>query len=356
MSANAPAADRPIGYGELVEACAEPLQRVGVPAGDARLVAGTLVRAEAEGAVSHGIARLPALLERLQRGVAEPVARLWVARETAATAVVDGGNGLGQVIASRAMRMAIGKASTVGLGAVAVRNSSHFGRAGHWAVMAAERGLIGIAASNASPRLVAGPGMRPVLGNNPWSVAIPADPSPLVIDMANSVVAAGKIQAAAAAGDPIPHGWALGPDGQPTTDPRRALDGALLAAGGHKGWAVSLLVDVLTGVLASGAFGGDVAPGTAVDRPHRSAQLYAAIDVATFIDLTQFRDRVAELSRRLAAAAGPDGRLPGQASLDRLRRVQAEGVRVREGTLTAIERALAELGLPWRLRAESMRP
>lgn len=334
-------------YDELVDRCSAPLCESSLHAGDARLVAESLVRAEAEGAPSHGVARLPALLDRLRNGVAAPSVELTPVRETANTAVFDANHGLGQLVAARAMRIALDRVKVSGLAAVLVRDSSHFGRAGHWASMGVDADVIGLAMSNASPRIVPGPGATPMLGNNPWSLAVPATPWPLVVDMANSVVAAGKIQTAAATGERIPDGWALDAHGRPTTDPQQALGGALLAAAGHKGWAVSLLVDVLTGVLGGGAFAGDLAPGTAVDRRHCSAQSFFAIDVATFIDTAEFRSRMTELCRRLRAAAGPDGRLPGERSARNLARSRQDGVRIPTQTLMTVASAVSSLGLSW---------
>jgi len=170
---------RLIDFNRLVKVCAQPLLAVDVPQSDAHLIADTFVRSEAEGAASHGVSRLPQLIRRIQAGVVEPRTRLETDVEGPATAALNANNGIGQVVAQRAMEMAVSKAETVGVAVVTVRESSHFGRAGHAASLAAEAKLIGLAASNASPRVVSDVGARPILGNNPWAVAIPTDDNPI---------------------------------------------------------------------------------------------------------------------------------------------------------------------------------
>lgn len=329
---------------DLQRLCTATLVHVGVPPDDAALVAETLVRSEAEGAVSHGIARLPTLVRRIRAGVVAPALRFEVTKESGTVATVDAHDGIGQVVAARAMQLATTKAKAAGLGAVAVRNSSHLGRAGHPAAIAAEAGLIGVAASNASPRLVAAPGARAVLGNNPWAVAVPGEQI-IVVDMANSVVAAGKIRAAQAAGERIPIGWAVDEQGDATSDAQAALSGALLAFGGHKGWALALVVDVLTGVLSGGAYGDDVSAVDDPERPQRSSHLFLALDVAAFIDVTDFRARMDDLTDRLLQAGGQEGRLPGQASAATRARRTAEGIPIRASTVEAIGAVRREAGL-----------
>lgn len=331
---------------QLIEMCAEPLRAAQVPDDDARLVAETIVRSEAEGALSHGVIRLPQLIHRIQIGVVEPRTRLEVISDGPATAALNANNGIGQIVAERAMRMAISKASEVGVAIVTARESSHFGRAGHSASLAAEEGLIGMAASNASPRVVAEVGARPILGNNPWAAAVPTDDKPLVVDMANSIVAAGKIRVARAEGSPIPQGWALDSDGEPTTDPDAALSGALFAVGEHKGWAISLVVDALTGLLSGGAFGNDVSVTDDLDRPQRSSQIFAAIDPSRFVGTRDaYADRASELATRLSDASGPTGRLPGRHSQQMLRKHRRGPFELRPVSAHAVAAAYEQLGL-----------
>lgn len=331
---------------ELRAICAETLQAAGLSPQDAMLTADTLVQSEMEGAASHGLIRLPLLSGRLKAGLINAQTEIEVVRETSSTALIDGHNSIGQVVAARAMELAMAKARQTGTGAVAVRESNHLGRAGHPAALAADVGLIGYCASNSSPRVVADVGASPVLGNNPWSFAFPTEDGPLVIDMANSVVAAGKIRVKEKKGERIPAHWALDAEGQPTEDPTAALGGALMAFGGYKGWAVSLVVDVLAGVLSGGAFAGETGVVDDRTRKQRSSHFFLALDPDSFIPHVEFVARMAELRRRLEEAAGPGGRLPGDRSRRLLQKHREEGLPLRPAALNAIRQARRELDLP----------
>lgn len=330
----------------LLRACVRVLTAMDVTKEDAQLAADALVRSECEGAVSHGLARLPAILRRIKAGVIVPHAELAVVRESATAAVLDARHQIPQVAAARAMNYTIRKATEAGMAAVAVRNGGNLGRAGYSAALAAEAEMIGIAASNASPRIVPQPGMHPALGNNPWSVAFPTHTEPMVIDMANSIVAAGKIRAAKAEGQSIPDGWATDAEGNATTDAGAALTGALLAFGGHKGWALSLIVDVLAGVLSGGAFGDGVAPPDDRSRPQRSSFFFMAIDITRFLELNEFRARLDDLLGQLRSSGNGTVRLPGESSVQARAKHLADGVPLRESTVRALDKALTELDLP----------
>lgn len=329
----------------LAEVCVQTLIAVGMSAGDAGTTAETFVRSEAEGAVGHGIGRLPILVDRIRAGLVDPRAGLEVIGEGPAVLAADGHHGVGQVLAVQAMERARDKAARTGVGLVTVRNSSHFGRAGHPAALAAAHGFIGIAASNASPRVVPGPGVRPVLGNNPWAVAVPSSGAPIVIDMANSVVAAGRLRSSLAAGEKIPLGWATDADGAPTTDPAAGLAGSLLAFGGYKGWAVSLVIDLLTGVLSGGEFGSGVSAVDDMTREQRSCHVFMVIDPALFpLGTEGFGRAAAELAAAIDGS-GDGARVPGARSAELLARHRRDGLPLREQSLSALRRARTSAGL-----------
>jgi len=332
-------------YDDLCQLGARALQHLGASPRAAGIAAETIVRSEAEGAVSHGMSRLPILIRRIRAGGIDATATAEVVRETASTAVLEGNNGIGQVLATDAMEAAIGKARETDLALVVVRNGSHLGRLGHFATIAAEAGMLGYAATNASPRIVPQAGASPVLGNNPWAMAVPTGGTPVVVDMANTVVAAGKIRAAKAEGEQIPADWATDADGNATTDPAAALGGALLGVGGHKGWALSLLVDAMTGVLAGGRTGDEVGPPDDLGNPQGSVHVFSAINIAAFRPEADYRASMDDLASRLRAKGGPDGRLPGQRSAGLLAKHRADGVPVRRSAVRAIDEALQEIGL-----------
>jgi LDH2 family malate/lactate/ureidoglycolate dehydrogenase len=289
---------------------------------------------------------LPPLLKRIQQGSVKPTTAMAVVKDTPTTAILDAADGIGQVAAYRAMELAIEKAASAGLGVVTVINGGNFGRAGHPASLAAEHGMIGIAASNASPRLVPNAGMKPVLGNNPWSVAIPTNGPAVVVDMANSIVANGKIRAAKIEGQSIPEGWATDASGNATTDPAAALKGALVAFGGYKGWSLSLIVDMLTGVLSGGAFADGVGSPDDTSRAQKSCYFFLAINVRHFMDVEQFKGRSEELLKRLKAASDTDVRIPGEKSSFNYTASMKDGILVRPSAIKSLDESFKELGLP----------
>ena len=213
------------------------------------------MQAELRGVGSHGVVRLPVHVNRIQSGVVKANPDIQVEPRFAAVALVDGDNGLGPVVGIRAMDEAIRLADTAGIGYTGVRASNHFGAASFYVERAVRRNLIGCAISNAPPNMAAFGGRERFLGTNPFSVGIPAGQQPpLIFDASSSVVARGKIIVAAHRNLPIPEGWAIDPDGRPTTDAQAALAGAVLPFGGPKGSAISFIIDIISGVLTGASF------------------------------------------------------------------------------------------------------
>jgi LDH2 family malate/lactate/ureidoglycolate dehydrogenase len=222
------------------------LERLDVPAQDAREVAGCLIKAELRGVDSHGMVRLPVYARRVKVGAVLARPDLRLTPVGTASVLVDGGNGLGPVVGARAMDAAIDLARAHGTGFAGVRHSNHFGPAAYYVERAIAAGLIGVAISNAPPNMAPFGGRTRFLGTNPVAIGVPAgEERPLIFDASTSVVARGKIIVAAHTGQPIPEGWAIDPDGHPTTDPEQALAGAVLPFGGAKGSALSFIIDIL---------------------------------------------------------------------------------------------------------------
>lgn len=221
---------------DLLRFAAATTEAHGVPPEDARLLADTLVTAELWGHPSHGMLRLPWYLARIRSGATAATAAPRVVSDNGAVLVVDGQDGLGQVLADRATRLGIDRAREHGISAIAVRNSGHFGTAAYFTRKAAEAGCVAMLATNASPAMAPWGGREKRVGTNPWSIAAPAGRHGMVVmDIANTAVARGKIYHATERGEPIPEGWAADADGVPTTDPRRAIEGLILPMAGHKG-------------------------------------------------------------------------------------------------------------------------
>ncbi|HUW97153.1 MAG TPA: Ldh family oxidoreductase, partial [Anaerolineae bacterium] len=261
--------DSRVSHTVLKEFVAGVLAKMGVPVEDAVVSADVLVSADLRGIDSHGVARSRRYVQGLRDGVMVAGADIRVVHETPVTALLDGGAGLGQVVGVKAMRLAIHKAQQVGAGFVAVRNSNHYGIAGYYSMMALEEGLIGISMTNAATLVVPTFGKDAVLGTNPMSIAVPAGKErPFVLDMATSVITRGKLEEYERHEDPLPQGWATDSSGVPTADAHEVLHnlkdrlgggilplgGAGEQMGGHKGYGLALLVDILCGVLPGAAY------------------------------------------------------------------------------------------------------
>ncbi|GAB3041373.1 Ldh family oxidoreductase [Parafrigoribacterium mesophilum] len=272
------------------------LTALGVPEPDAALVSDSLVTANLWGHPSHGMLRLGWYAARLRSGAMSAVTAPSWAVDRGALAVLDGHEGVGQVLAATACDDAARRAGQHGVGVVAVRNSNHFGTAAYWTRRMAQAGCVGILTTNGSPAMAPWGGREKTVGANPWSIAVPGGArGPVVLDIANTGVARGKIYAAAQRGERIPTGWATDGDGRPTTDPAAAIDGLLQPAAGHKGYGISFMMDVLSGVLTGSSF------ATAVIGPYlpqgRSGcgHLAIALRVDAMIDPAEFERKLSEL-------------------------------------------------------------
>lgn len=305
----------------------------GVPAEHAARIAECLVLADLRGVATHGVFRVANYLERLRRGLIEPDPAITVVRVAPAVAAVDGGNGFGMVVATRAMAEAIALAREAGIGLAAVRRSSHFGMAACYALQAIAADMIGLVFTNASPALPPWGGRAPFFGTSPLACGVPAgEEEPFLLDMAMSVLARGHVFLAKARGERIPEGLALDAEGRPTTDPAALVaGGTMLAFGGVKGASLSFLMDILGGVLTGAAFAGEVGnPHTDFDRPQGTGHLMVAIDPARLMPLETFRARMDHLIRavkRQPRAAGvAEILIPGEREARRLREGLAAGV------------------------------
>ena len=253
---------RPVKAGTLRTLIARLFTAAGAPPEDAETVAEVLVEADLRGVESHGSTRVAGYISMIRRGLLNPRPKVQVLRETDSTAMLEGDQGFGIVVARRAMEMAIEKGLRSGIACVTARNVTHTGMVGFYPMMAAHRGLIGLSCNNGPTILPPFGGTTPTLTTNPFSAAVPTgQEQPIVLDMATSVVAAGKLRQAGKKGAPIPSDWALDRHGAPTTDPNEAIfHGFLQWAGGYKGFGLATIVEVLGGVLSGGLFGRDVPP------------------------------------------------------------------------------------------------
>ncbi|WP_238005671.1 Ldh family oxidoreductase [Dactylosporangium sp. AC04546] len=272
------------------------LRSVGVPETDARLVADSLVTADRWGHPSHGMLRLGWYVARIRSGAMTAVTEPVTVVDGGAVSVMDGREGVGQVIADTACQDAVSRAERHGVGIVAVRNSNHFGTAAYWTRRMAAAGCVGILTTNGSPAMAPWGGRVKTVGANPWSIAAPGGShGSVVLDIANTGVARGKIYAALQRGEAIPGDWATDAKGIPTTDPRAAIEGILLPMAGHKGYGVAFMMDLLSGVLTGSSYAAGVAGPYVPDRRSGCGHLAMAIRIDALMDPAEYARRVDDL-------------------------------------------------------------
>ncbi|NOD31179.1 Ldh family oxidoreductase [Ruegeria atlantica] len=302
----------------LREFVAAALETRGVPKSDADKVASTMVEADIYGYGTHGVFRLRQYLARLAGGGSNPTPKVTVVHETAATALIDGDDGLGHLAMSAARDLAIEKAKEAGIGWVGVRRGNHAGPLALYVRPQAEAGLLGMAAAVGSANHVPPYGGSDLLlGTNPIAFSAPVDgPDPFVFDMATTVAAMGKIKTLLQQGEPMPEGWMVGRDGNPLTDPARKSEGFLLPIGGPKGFGLSVAIGLMAGVLNGAAFGSDVVNFTSdTTSSTNTGQFVMALDPAAFGMEKDFASNAARVFSEVRASAPLPGhdpvRLPG---------------------------------------------
>jgi LDH2 family malate/lactate/ureidoglycolate dehydrogenase len=284
---------------------------VGVPAHDASTIGEILLETDLRGVESHGVALLGLYIDCLTKGEINPQPIVRLIRDRPAVALIDGDRGMGHLVSYKAMQLCLEKARHTGIAAVGVRNSCHFGMAAYYAMMGLSYDMIGFATTNVAPIMTPYRGLDATVGNNPLAYAFPAAPNfPLVIDLAVSVVAAGKIGLAGRLGNSIPPGWAIDGLGSPLTDPASALEDLRLEPmGGAKGYCLGVAMEALAGILPGAQFGSAlVAPGRIIDQ--EVGHFFWAIDTAAFTEPLQFRQRMTELIRQIQSTRARDPNIP----------------------------------------------
>lgn len=325
----------------------EALRSQGVPAQDADLVVASIRFAHSHGKGTHGIGRLPIYVNRIRQGLMQAVTPLTELSAAPAMALLDAEDGFGQVAATRGMDRAVAMARDCGVGIVGIRHSHNFGTGAFIAARAAEQGMAGQVFSNAAPAIAPTGGRKAVFGTNPmaWAFPAPGDHPPIILDMATSQAARGKIRLAATNGETIPPGWALDPEGAPTEDPVAALAGSMLPVGGAKGYGLSLVVDVMAGLMTRSASGGRAKNLDSPDGPSRCGHMLLAIDINRFLPPENY---AANMEALIAAtkAAGPEGGvfLPGERGGTYMKG-RGDTVPLSDAVLARLDALAAEIGL-----------
>jgi LDH2 family malate/lactate/ureidoglycolate dehydrogenase len=307
-------------------------RHAGLSAADADIAAEVAVYGQLTGSDAHGAVQLPLYITGLMDGTIKPSPKIAKTNNLPCCMVMDADNGLGLVVSRWAIDDAIALAKKFGLGAVAVRNSSHFGGAGYYSERAAKQGLIGFAFTNASPAIAPTGSKEAILGTNPIGAAFPLPGADAIVaDMATSVVARSRIRAMLALGQKtIPDGWALDPDGRPTVDPAVAVKGSVLPIGGPKGYALSLMVELLCSALSDAEPGMKVTYENVVKRPSEISQFFFSMNPEGFVGTERYGKRAAHVADVLRNAKPIEGaappRLPGARGHAFNRKAQAEGL------------------------------
>lgn len=340
------------------------MKKLGVPEDDAKIAADVIVEADTRGISSHGLIRLYSYYgSRLINKYINPLTPIKIVSETDTTALIDGGNGLGQVVGYKSMKLCIKKAKKSNIAIVTARHSNHFGIAGYYSMMALECNMIGISLTNSQPLVAPTYGRTPILGTNPISIAVPSYKEfPYVLDMATSTVSIGKIKIYEKEGKKIPPGWGIDDQGEITDNPKKIQSGgpgALLPLGGidimsgYKGYGLALMVDILCGVLSGGA------NLTDIGFPHKSPEsnvshFFAAIKIEAFRPLLDFKKQMDSLIAKLKNAPKAKGQtriyIAGEKEFEMANYNQKHGVPILASVVDEIKKQGEKLGVPFNLK------
>lgn len=328
---------------------------VAIPDNDANILANSLVDADLHGTSTHGVSRLDIYVRRIQKGLIEPQADLIIDQQRPAVLAVDAGNGLGQVQAVKVLDKLIPLAKKFGLAAATIHNSQHFGALSYYCNMAARQDMCLFATTSSEPAMSPTGGCQAFFGTNPIGVSFPTGKGfPIKIDLSTSLVARGNIIAAQKKGESIPEGWALDPEGRPTTDAGQALLGTVLTMAGHKGYALALMVEVLSSVLSGAAIGSDIGSMYKdLDRKQNVGHFFCLLDIEAFIEVSLFKRRLDSMIDAVKSCRRRPGvneiLLPGERSYRAAELNSQKGLPIAETTVNELRFLCAELKVPFQL-------
>ncbi|WP_240377369.1 Ldh family oxidoreductase [Bacillus piscicola] len=328
---------------ELESFCSKILQKIGLTKNDAEHVSSLLVEADLRDHSTHGVVRLATYVDLVKHNVINTQPNIKVVSDRKATGTIDGDHGFGQIIASKAMDLAIQKAQTYGIGMVGVINSGHLGELGLIAKQVVPHRMVGSISTNGGPMMAPTGGSQPILGNNPFAVCIPRRrDTPIVVDMALSKTARGNIILAEKEGREIPEGWALDQSGNPTTDPKDALLGSVLPMAGHKGYSLALLNEIMSSALIGGTPGyslGMLTPPD-YDKPLRVSHSVTAVNIEHFTEWDAFQDQLDNLidTIKTSAKQGETIYIPGERSEESYKRLLKTNIELSVGIIEELKR------------------
>ncbi|MBS1814231.1 MAG: Ldh family oxidoreductase [Acidobacteria bacterium] len=337
----------------LTGLAAQLAEKAGVSASDARIFARSLVDADVHGTSTHGISRLNIYLQRIEKGLINPAAELSVDRDGGSVLALDAGNGLGQVQAMKALEKMMPLARANGVAAATIRNSQHFGALSYFCNRAADEDMVLLAMTNCEPAMSPAGGVDAFFGTNPIAASFPTNKGFHVkIDLATSIVARGNIIAANKKKQPIPEGWALDRNGDPTTDAQEALLGTVLTMAGHKGYALALMVETFSGVLSGAAIGSNIGSMYKnLDRRQDVGHFFCLFNIAAFMDVNEFKQRMDTTIDQLKGGKRRPGveeiLIPGERSAHTAKLNRERGITVGEETLAELREWCERFDVPF---------
>jgi LDH2 family malate/lactate/ureidoglycolate dehydrogenase len=335
---------------DLSDFCLSVLKCVGVKENDAKTVAESLILANLRGVDSHGVARLPAYVERVIKSLINPLGPIEVVREYGATALIDAHNNFGQIAAMRAVHLVAEKARRFGVASVGVRNSNHFGMAAYYALKLTEQKLIGMILSNGPPAIAPWGGKTPMLGTNPVCIGFPAGKNDsIILDMAVSTVARGKIRLAALKREKIPEGWAFDEEGNPTNDPIATLRGSLSPIGGPKGYGLAVSTDVICGLVTGSNYLRHVKALDDFTGFSGTGFFIEAINIESFVSYQEYVENITEYIKEIKGCPKKIGVseifLPGEIERREVESRSELGIPLSQEVLSELERLAEKFGV-----------
>lgn len=326
------------------------MQKAGLDEESSRIFAESLVNADMRGIGSHGLTRLTAYSRRIRDGLVSRNSEIKILQDADSLLLIDGQNGMGAVTAYRAMELCIERAAKNGCCFAAVQGGNHFGYAAFFTEYAASKGMIGVSMANGPVAIVPTGGAKPMLGTNPLSISIPAGRYPtMVLDMATSIVARGKVTLAKKEGRTIPDNWGVDIEGRPTTDPDKVY--AMLPFGGAKGYAIALIIEILCSCLSGALNGQNMGSFYDYTRIQQSGFFLGAFNISSIMPLDVFKDRVDELFDSIKNSPKAPGvseiMIPGEIELNKYEHALKEGVQLSEAVIKELKALSIEYGIPF---------
>ncbi len=333
---------------ELSETIQELLTKVGVSAEDAAVTADVMADTNARGVESHGVRWLDIYLQRIQAGGVSPVTNLETVKDKGSLLVLDANNGLGQVAMHSAVEMGVKKAKENGVAIVGVRNTNHFGACAYYTEMAAKMGMVSFVCTNATPLMAPWGGIDLCIGTNPLSYGFPTKSTPIILDMATTAFARGKVFIAERKGEQIPEGVALDKNGAPTTDPKAALEGIMLPASGPKGFGLSLVIDLLCGIMTGAKYGTHITPifGT-IEKSQNIGHFAFFLNIEDFVPEEEYykniEDNIANMKKSRLAQGYDRIYMPGEIEAGIREKNLKDGISIPKPTWDVLQEWKAKL-------------